>query len=439
MKQSKLWGTGWLMVGTLACLVLTAVGAQAAITDGLVSYWPLDGHFQDVWDDNDGTLMGTDTTANFASGAFGQGIDLDGIDQYVEITGGDESEFDFEAGDLSVSSWFRVDAFDTSWQALIAKGEGARWRVARRDASSVMSYAGGTGDIPTASDIGPAVDDGALHHLVAISENGVSTRLWVDGQLVATGDAPTLENGDQRLRIGDNPDTDPNRSWNGLIDDVAIWDRVLTEDEIGAIYNGGQGMSIGGMYLVDVTSPTDALVQVDGIDDDDGSAGPPPAAEGVENAINNVTQKYLNFLDLGSGFIVTPETGATVVEGIRLYTANDAIERDPASFVLEGSNSGPEGPFTVIAEGDLSLPEQRNEGGDIPIDPSLWNQTVLFDNDQAYTSYRVTFPTLRDAAAANSMQIADVELLGVPEPSGIALAVLGLLGLCCRGWRRRRC
>ena len=30
----------------------------------------------------------------------------------------------------------------------------------------------------------------------------------------------------------------------------------------------------------------------------------------------------------------------------------------------------------------------------------------------SYRSYRVTFPTLKDAAAANSMQIGEVELLG---------------------------
>ncbi len=130
----------------------------------------------------------------------------------------------------------------------------------------------------------------------------------------------------------------------------------------------------------------------------------------VEHVIDNVTQKHLNFLDLGSGFIVTPSAGASVVSALRLYSANDAIPRDPASYKLEGGLA--DGSFTLISEGDLALPDGRNPGGDIPIDASLFSQEIVFDNSVTYTSYRLTFPTLKDAGAANSMQIAEVEFLG---------------------------
>ena len=166
--------------------------------------------------------------------------------------------------------------------------------------------------------------------------------------------------------------------------------------------------------LADVTQPGDELVRVDGVNDDDGNDGPPPASETVERAIDDVTQKYLNFLDLGSGFVVTPSVGSTIVSGLRLYTANDAIPRDPASYVLEGRVD--DGEWVTISEGDLDLPEGRNPGGDMAVNPGLFNQTLTFENATAYTSYRVTFPTVKDADAANSMQIAEVELLGIPEP-----------------------
>ena len=39
------------------------------------------------------------------------------------------------------------------------------------------------------------------------------------------------------------------------------------------------------------------------------------SVEFVENAINDVTQKYLNFLDLGSGFAVTPSGDGVVTFG----------------------------------------------------------------------------------------------------------------------------
>jgi hypothetical protein len=170
-----------------------------------------------------------------------------------------------------------------------------------------------------------------------------------------------------------------------------------------------------GATLTDITSPGDALVRVDGSNDDDTDSGPPPAGEVVSHVIDDVGQKYLNFLDLGSGFIVSPQS-PTVVTGLRLFTANDNPARDPGSYLLEGSSAGPDGEFTLISEGALSLPDDRNES-DIPLDlETSAFQEVSFANTATYTDYRLTFPSLKDAAADNSMQIAEVELLGLAAP-----------------------
>lgn len=177
---------------------------------------------------------------------------------------------------------------------------------------------------------------------------------------------------------------------------------------------------LGRVIKSDVTAPGDELVRVDGENDGDGNDGPPPGAEMVENVINNVGQKHLNFLDLGSGFIVTPSAGETIVTGLRLFTANDAVPRDPASYVLEGQSG--DGEFTVISQGDLNLPDERNPGGDTPLDLSSAHQEISFENSTAYTSYRLTFPTVKDADAANSMQIAEVEFLGDVLPPAIDLS-----------------
>ena len=237
-------------------LVIASTPAQADIGDDLYAYWNMDGNLDDAVDANHGgTLMGASgaPVANFVAGKFGQAIDIDRADsQYVEI-GGDENDFDFFHGDISVSAWFTVEAWDQNWQALIAKGEGDSWRIARRSGSNVMAYAGGSGDIPGDDTTGPDVSGGDWHHVVAITENEVSTRLWVDGGLVATGDAPTLDDDVDRgtlpLMIGGNPDTggDGNgafRSWNGSIDDVAIWTRTITDDEVGHLWNGGAGNAV---------------------------------------------------------------------------------------------------------------------------------------------------------------------------------------------------
>jgi hypothetical protein len=238
-----------------ACVALVwtlwAAGvSHAVLQDGLVSYWPMDGNFSDARGINPGTFVGGGTPA-FSTGKFGQGIDLNGVDQFVNV--GNSSSLDMslagpaQNGHVSISAWFRVDAFDITWQALLAKGEGSNYRIARRDAGSVISYAGGSGDIPTMDLVGPSVNDGTLHHVVAISENAVSTRLWVDGTLVETGAAPTLGNmGNSDLFIGENVQA-RGRYWDGLIDDVAIWNRVLTDAEVASLWAGGAGASVGSL------------------------------------------------------------------------------------------------------------------------------------------------------------------------------------------------
>lgn len=189
--------------------------------------------------------------------------------------------------------------------------------------------------------------------------------------------------------------------------------------------------------IMDITRPGDPIELISGFNQNDDAAGSPPGAEGVENSINDIGQKYLNFLDLSSGFSVTPSANVlgSPVTGVRFYTANDSPERDPASFQLFGSNDSINGPWEAIASGALALPEGRNEGGDaVSIPPAgnlgAFHQEVNFSNSATYSHYSVIFPTLKDAVAANSMQIAEVELLAeVPEPSTVALLMLGMMSV----------
>jgi hypothetical protein len=105
-----------------------------------------------------------------------------------------------------------------------------------------------------------------------------------------------------------------------------------------------------------------------------------------------------------------------VVTGLRIYTANDAVERDPADYILEGSNNGTT--WTQISAGPLALPAERNASAQ-PLNPETQhNQLVTFANSAAYTSYRVTFTNVKNNATANSMQIAEIELLGTGVGGG---------------------
>lgn len=125
--------------------------------------------------------------------------------------------------------------------------------------------------------------------------------------------------------------------------------------------------------------------------------------------------KYLNGGKLYTGFIITPQWGATTIKSMQFATANDAEGRDPASYILYGTNdeitsadnsAGDQEEWTLISEGTLSLPSERLTLSDF----------YSFENETSYTSYRMIFPTLKDADGVNSMQIGDVQFYEVSNP-----------------------
>jgi len=155
-----------------------------------------------------------------------------------------------------------------------------------------------------------------------------------------------------------------------------------------------------------ILSPTDAIIAID-LDGVSSS----PNNEMVNNAIDRTLAKYLNFGEVNSGFIVTPSNGSSVVTGFQVTTANDATERDPTGWTLYGTNqailstnnsNGSAESWTTIASGTLALPTNRNTLGSV----------VSFSNSTSYTSYRMVFTGVRNAAAANSMQIAEINFFG---------------------------
>jgi hypothetical protein len=70
------------------------------------------------------------------------------------------------------------------------------------------------------------------------------TALYVDGKIYTVNtNAAVLAAGTANLLIGENPEA-LNRQWTGAIDDLALWNRVLSSDEISLLYDGGKGLPI---------------------------------------------------------------------------------------------------------------------------------------------------------------------------------------------------
>jgi hypothetical protein len=207
-----------------------------------------------------------------------------------------------------------------------------------------------------------------------------------------------------------------------------------------------------------ILAPTDPIIAVDqtpvppfsgwkpcGTPNTDCSSSPGGEQPGL--AIDQVfnpgppvsTTKYLNFGEQNSGIIITNSEGPVDVNFMRLRTANDAPERDPLTYRLEGTNNDVSGiaanspgtadgvTWSPISEGTLSLPDARH----------TWDDEFIAVNSPAnYSSYRLVFPTTR-ADTANSMQIADIQFYtAIPEPTTVSLLVI--VGVALASATRRR-
>ena len=194
---------------------------------------------------HDGTLVTTGTgSAAFVAGKFGSAVDFTNStdNQAIVTIGGDENDFDFTASDFTISAWYTTESLYTNWQTIVGKGEGNGWRIARAGASGTsLTFSGRKPhNYPAKLD----EQDGSWHLLVSTVESGVETNMYIDGALVATDvTAYVPENRGNPMQISGNPDAG-NRGWNGKIDDVGAWNRVLTQEEVSLIWNDGAGASI---------------------------------------------------------------------------------------------------------------------------------------------------------------------------------------------------
>jgi hypothetical protein len=169
-------------------------------------------------------------------------------------------------------------------------------------------------------------------------------------------------------------------------------------------------------------SPSDFIIAIDRDVAPKPSSYPTPNETPTSVLDNNTGTKYLNFGEHGSGFIVTP--GSSIVKSFTLSTANDAQDRDPASYQLFGTNAaiasadnsaGTAEAWTLISSGSLSLPTTR-----LTLGPA-----VDVTNNTSYTSYKLLFPTVRNPVGANSMQIADAQFYTAAGGTGTPVLATG--------------
>lgn len=159
----------------------------------------------------------------------------------VEIANSRGDPFHLD-GSFTISAWFRTSELTTEWQALVTKGD-STWRLHRHGTDDVLAFGTDNGDAAADLKGATAIVDGQWHHAVCVFEvtgEKVVKRLYLDGRLDASEEHPahTLAQNDAPVWIGNNFER-PDRTFNGLIDEVLIFSRTLSAEEITRLHAAG--------------------------------------------------------------------------------------------------------------------------------------------------------------------------------------------------------
>ena len=240
--------------------------AKTIITDGLVSYWTFDekdiaeNTVEDVWGNNNGTIVGD---PNVVNGKVGDALEFDGTDDYINLT--NLGDFGSKIGMSTFEAWVKTD-FKQEWTTLfkvLDPGCSMAWAIdVNRSAKAgfllaqnivhyyVRQQAAACMDI--AVEIEFELSDGNWHHIAFVVEDAGNTKIniYMDGQPqdVVVGKGNKLDNFVpfvEPVYIGAaNNRGNVERHFPGVIDEVRIYDRPLSEKEVVQNFESKVGLGV---------------------------------------------------------------------------------------------------------------------------------------------------------------------------------------------------
>lgn len=235
-------------------VMLYRLTAPTGVDTSLKGYWSFNG--QDVSGTSAFDRSGAGNTGTLTSGPvrtigrIGQAIDLDGVDDEVSVP--DVASLRPGSGDWSVAVWAQPPNVDQTTGVVGKRQTGTpfeQWGIAvcgtdncsasgkkitflmREDGANHRYFV-------TSSNVA----DGNWHHIVAVANSGANTvELYIDGVAAAGtqttgGSWPTINNTDP-LKIGSS---NGSGYFDGKIDEVRVYNRVLTAAEVAALYNSSR-------------------------------------------------------------------------------------------------------------------------------------------------------------------------------------------------------
>ena len=228
----------------------SASGQGAPLTSGLVGYWTFDGSKTNFGTNttqdssgngNTGTLVSMSTTTSPTIGKIGQALKFNPTANNVSIA--DNSTIEVSTN-FALAFWMKLNS--NAAGNVITKGTGPNASMTGIRLNATAFYAtASASNILTVPQANLAPYIGQWTHVVVVS-TAAGSKMYFNGAATSTGATlSTFFNNSGTLKIGAQPqgffDSGTN-SVNGTIDDVRIYNRALSAQEVQQLYVQGGGI-----------------------------------------------------------------------------------------------------------------------------------------------------------------------------------------------------
>ena len=175
-----------------------------------------------------------------ADGKLGGAFSPDGLNDYIKTTDVIVSS----PSELTISSWFIKESGGSTYECVLHHatgttiGSSSYWMGVDNSDQLTATIGASTGGIGWAAGQTSVVAEyGRWYHLVA-SWNGTVVKVYIDGQYIKQYNLGSYNSILYPTRLGASSDGS-NYRFRGVIDEVAIWTRSLSEEEILNLYKRG--------------------------------------------------------------------------------------------------------------------------------------------------------------------------------------------------------
>lgn len=205
------------------------------VEDGIVAYWDFNEKDGETAGDStgnghDGTLLGDPQWTN--DGYFGGGLEFDQAGDEVIV----EFHEDLNQDTFTITAWANVEPGSAGHRAVVSCRDEPPLSGYIFYAEPGHTWQFWTGDGSWVSVQGPAVNLGEWDHLAGVVVDG-KQKFYVNGELAGEKDSNIILNTKQELIIGAGANERAVHEYlfKGVIDEVRVYNRELTEEEIGAV------------------------------------------------------------------------------------------------------------------------------------------------------------------------------------------------------------